>query len=75
MHEERHPTDFVSLIAGVAFVLVAIAAATNLLVAMDLRLFSWLLPAVLILIGLGVLGSALRGGTPADDATSGSNSE
>lgn len=67
MHDQPHPTDAVSLIAGIAFVAVAVAVLTDLLVAVDVRVMSWLLPAAVVLVGLGLLGSALRGREPAED--------
>lgn len=51
---KRHPTDLLSLAAGIIFVLVGVAALNRVI---DVRLLTgdWLWPAVLIGAGLAVL--------------------
>lgn len=56
----RHDTDVVSLLAGLLFV--AVAAAQLLASASDVELDGqWVLPMLLVLLGLVGLASAVRG--------------
>ena len=67
----RHELDPVSLVFGLLFLLIALAFLTDAPAVAVLRL-RWLLPALGIVVGIGLLGSALRGpdedGAPPPDA-------
>lgn len=62
----RHDLDLVSLITGAVFLLVAV---THLLVAAENRNvdLDWLVPVVLVALGLAGLAGALRGGRSHDE--------
>lgn len=60
MHDERHPLDPVSLVAGIIFVAVAVVGLSGQLTELDPGVLGWLVPAALVLVGLAVLGQGLR---------------
>jgi hypothetical protein len=71
----RHDTDYVSFVAGVLFLVVAAVyiAAAAYDADLDMR---WMLPAVLILLGVVGLMGALRGaGRPTQEVTAGAAAE
>ncbi len=55
---KRHPFDPVSFVFGLIFVLMAGAAAVNDEIDWDLA--PWLIPAAVLMLGIGLLASALR---------------
>lgn len=61
----RHPTDFLSLLAGLAFVIIGALALTDGL-AWDVDA-SWIVAIALVVVGVGAIVGARRPG--ADDAS------
>lgn len=57
----RHDLDAVSLTFGLVFLAIATAFALDAPALAVLRLTRWVLPALGIVLGLALLGSALRG--------------
>ena len=55
---KRHPFDPVSFVFGLIFVLMAAAASVNDRIDWDLA--PWLIPAAVLMLGIGLLASALR---------------
>lgn len=55
---KRHAFDPLSFVFGVIFVAMAAAAAVNDQV--DWNLGPWVLPAAILMLGIGLLASALR---------------
>ena len=55
---KRHPFDPVSFVFGLIFVLMAGAAAVNDEIDWDLA--PWLIPAAVLMLGIGLLASAIR---------------
>lgn len=55
---KRHPFDPVSFVFGVIFVAMAAAAAFSDEIDWDLA--PWLIPAAVLMLGIGLLASALR---------------
>ena len=64
---KRHGFDPLSFVFGVVFVLMAAAAAFREQI--DWNLGVWLFPAAVLVLGIGLLASGIRGATatPADD--------
>ena len=60
MRDERHPLDPISLTFGLVFVVLALAGLSNVLLRTDPVMLQWLVPAALIVIGIGVLATSLR---------------
>ena len=56
---KRHGFDVISFASGLIFVLIAgaLALGSNF----DLNLNSWLLPASILVLGIGLLASTMRG--------------
>ena len=63
---KRHPFDPVSFVFGVVFVVMAAAAAFS--DEIDWNLAPWLIPAAVLMLGIGLLASALRSTTTEDAA-------
>ena len=55
---KRHPFDAISFVAGVVFLLIAgtFAFSSNV----DLRMGAWLLPASVLVLGIGLLVASVR---------------
>jgi hypothetical protein len=64
---KRHGFDPLSFVFGVVFVLMAVAAAFR--EEIDWNLGVWLFPAAVLILGIGLLASGIRGATatPSDD--------
>jgi hypothetical protein len=68
----RHGFDPLSFVFGAIFLLMAAGAVWNDQIEWDLGL--WLLPAAVLVLGIGLLASALRG-TTHDEATAASTDD
>lgn len=65
---KRHPFDAISFAAGAVFLLIAgtFAFSSNV----DLRMGAWLLPASVLILGIGLLAATVRSGRkPTTDET------
>jgi small basic protein len=64
---KRHSFDPLSFVFGVVFVLMAVSAAFRDQI--DWNLGVWLFPAAVLVLGVGLLASGIRGATvtPSDD--------
>jgi hypothetical protein len=62
---KKHNFDLLSFLAGAIFLMIAAASVLN--TDLDYELSGWVLPAAVLVLGIGLLAASLRGMRTAED--------